>query len=151
MAILVQHPHGVGAVKISETRTGNSSTRSDGDPEIISVSPVFPLAKQKIVVQGRGLGLHTAYAHTDSPYLAFRDLTSHWAAGRIIAQNWDEVMLDVEIWTDKEIIVSGFSGEYGQHGWNLAPGDQLEIAVWNPQTGSGPALFHVQVLSAVNP
>jgi hypothetical protein len=117
-------------------------------PEIISVTPVLPRARQKIVIKGEGFGLHVSYVHTDSPYLAIRDLTTHWAAGRIIPQNSDEVMVDVESWTDTEIVVSGFSGDYGANGWRLAAGDELEVAVWNPQSGMGPALFHVTVTAA---
>lgn len=48
-------------------------------------------------------------------------------------------MVDVESWTDTEIVISGFSGDYGLHGWKLTAGDDLEIGVWNPQTGVGPA------------
>jgi hypothetical protein len=88
------------------------------------------------------------YSHTDSPYLAIRDLTAQWAAGRIIPQNWDEVTLDVESWTDTQIVVNGFSGSYGPNGWMLSFADQLEIAVWNPQSGAGPALYHAEVVSA---
>jgi translation initiation factor IF-1 len=54
-------------------------------------------------------------------------------------------MVDVESWTDTEIVVSGFSGDYGRNGWKLNPGDMVEVAVWNPQSGVGPALYRVKV------
>jgi len=88
------------------------------------------------------------FSRTDSPHLAVRDKTRDWAAGRIIAQNTDEVMVDVEKWTDDEIVIGGFSGDYGKKGWALVEGDKLEVAVWNPQSGSGPATFCAAVVSA---
>jgi excisionase family DNA binding protein len=118
----------------------------DSKPEISSVSPILPQARQRIVIQGRGFGLHVPYANTDTPYLAIRDDSARWAAGRILPHNWDEVMLNVESWTDNQIVITGFSGDYGKNGWKLTAGDKLEIAVWNPQNGVGPALYHVRVL-----
>ena len=57
-------------------------------------------------------------------------------------------MLDVERWTDTEIVISGFSGDYGLKGLKLIEGDQLEIKVWNPQSDAGPARFRVTVVAA---
>jgi hypothetical protein len=54
-------------------------------------------------------------------------------------------MLDVKSWEDTQIVLSGFSGSYGAKGWKLSPGDQIEIAVWNPQSGRGPAIFQATV------
>jgi DNA-binding winged helix-turn-helix (wHTH) protein len=128
-----------------QLRTHEAGLTPDSSPEIASVTPIVPEARQRIVIKGRGFGLHVPYVHTDSPYLAIRNETAHWAAGRIIPWNSDEVMVDVESWTDTEIVVSGFSGDYGVKGWKLAPGDNLEIAVWNPESGVGPALYHLTV------
>jgi DNA-binding winged helix-turn-helix (wHTH) protein len=122
-----------------------STTTLEQHPNISSVSPILPEARQGMVIKGRGFGFHTPYAQTDSAYLAVRDTTANWAGGRIVPQNWDEVMIDVEHWTDTEIVLSGFSGSYGQRGWKLTAGDHLEIAVWNPQSGAGPALYHLSV------
>jgi hypothetical protein len=121
---------------------------ADKVPVILSVNSILPQPRQRIVIHGKGFGLHVPYARTDSPYLAIRDLTAQWAAGRIIPQNWDEVTLDVESWTDDQIVVDGFSGSYGPNGWTLNFADKLEIAVWNPQSGVGPALYHAAVVSA---
>jgi DNA-binding winged helix-turn-helix (wHTH) protein len=120
----------------------------EGVPEITSVGALLPQARQRIVIKGRGFGMHTPYANTDSPYLAIGDDTRDWAAGRMIPNNWDEVKLDVERWNNNEIVISGFSGDYGKNGWELVAGDRVNIRVWNPQTGSGPALFRVTVTSA---
>jgi DNA-binding winged helix-turn-helix (wHTH) protein len=120
----------------------------EGVPEITSVSAIPPQARQRIVIKGRGFGMHTPYAKTDSPYLAIGDDTRDWAAGRMTPTNWDEVTLDVEGWSNNEIVISGFSGDYGKNGWELVAGDRVNIRVWNPQTGSGPALFRAIVTSA---
>ncbi len=127
--------------------TDHPSSTDDSRPEIASVTPILPQARQRIVIQGHGLGVHVAYAHSDSPYLAIRDDTAHWAAGRLVPHNWDEVMVDVESWTDDQIVISGFSGDYGKKGWKLTEGDELEIAVWNPQNSVGPARYRLQVAS----
>ena len=121
------------------------TTSPDASPMIISVSPILPLRDQTIVINGTGFGLHTAYRSADTPFIAVRDKTAQWAAGRIIPQNWDAVTLDVESWQDTQIVISGFSGAYGSSHWQLAKGDKIEIAVWNPQTARGPAIYHVAV------
>lgn len=113
--------------------------------EISSVTSILPTGKQRIVIKGRGFGLHVPYARTDSPYLVLRNTSAHWAAGRVIPWNWDEVMLDVEAWSDAEIIISGFSGDYGRDAWKLNVGDRVEIGVWNPQSGAGPAIYETTV------
>jgi len=112
------------------------------------VSPILPRRDQRIVITGKGFGLHTPYKDADIPFIAIRDTTANWAAGRIIPQNWDEVTLNVESWTDTEIVISGFSGLYGSRGWKLSPGDDIEVAVWNPQSAQGPALYHVTVAAS---
>ena len=135
---------------LQRSRLATTPAAFDADkvPVISAVNSILPQPRQRIVIQGKGFGLHVPYARTDSPYLAIRDLTAQWAAGRIIPQNWDEVTLDVESWTDNQIIVDGFSGSYGPNGWTLNFADKMEIAVWNPQSGVGPALYHVAVVSA---
>ena len=132
------------------SRSTFTAPAADADkvPVISAVNSILPQPRQRIVIQGKGFGLHVPYSHTDSPYLAIRDVTAQWAAGRIIPQNWDEVTLDVESWTDNQIVVNGFSGSYGPNGWTLSLADKLEIAVWNPQSGAGPALYHAAVASA---
>jgi DNA-binding winged helix-turn-helix (wHTH) protein len=145
-AVFMLRQHVPSQPTVSEVQA--PAIRAEAGPEISSVTSILPQPRQRIVIKGRDFGLHVPYAHTDSPDLAVRDKTAHWAAGRMIPQNWDQVMLDVEGWTDTEIVVSGFSGDYGLEGLRLTPGDKLEIAVWNPQSGVGPALYLVTVISA---
>ena len=144
-AILALRQHGPGRLAFSEMRAQPASNGLTDEVRVDSVTPILPQPRQKIVIKGIGFGLHVRYFRTDSPYLSIRDKTLGWGAGRLIPQNWDAVMVDVESWTDTEIVVSGFSGEYGQNGWKLNPGDLVEVAVWNPQSGVGPALYHVTV------
>jgi hypothetical protein len=128
-----------------------SVTVEANDPtEITFVSPILPQRDQTIIIRGRGFGLHTPYKNSDTQFLALRDLTTKWAAGRIIPQNWDEVMLDVKAWEDTQIVISGFSGSYGVKGWKLSPNDQIEIAVWNPQSGRGPSTYRTNVTAVAS-
>jgi hypothetical protein len=46
------------------------------------------------------------------------------------------------------VVISGFSGDYGVKGWKLTAGDDLEVAVWNPQSGDGPGVYRVRVVDA---
>jgi DNA-binding winged helix-turn-helix (wHTH) protein len=132
----------------AEAKTPAATTNVEYEPNINSVTAILPQARQRIVIKGRGFGLHVPYVHTDSPYLAIRDLTGGWAAGRMIPQNQDNVTIDVGSWTDTEIVISGFSGEYGKGDWRLAAGDDVEVAIWNPQSGVGPTLYRITVVSA---
>ena len=129
---------------IRARRDINSADRGDRIA-IDSVSPILSTPNQTIVIRGSGFGLHTRYLNTDIPFIAIRDKTSNWATGRIIPQNWDEVTLSVQSWQDDQIIVTNFSGAYGSEKWELRAGDKIEVAVWNPQTGRGPALFNTIV------
>jgi DNA-binding winged helix-turn-helix (wHTH) protein len=122
-----------------------SSERVDGTPTIVSVSPIFPVAIQRIEIKGSGFGVHSSFQRLDTPYLAVRDKTSNWAAGRIIPANADEVTLSVSEWTDSKVTITGFFGAYGKNNWILRPNDEIEIVVWNPQTGGGPATFRLRV------
>jgi DNA-binding winged helix-turn-helix (wHTH) protein len=145
IAALALRQRGLGQSDFYGVRVQPASGKAEFGPEIVSVTPIRSQPRQRIAIEGRGFGLHVPYAHTDSPYLAIRDKTADWSAGRMIPQNSDEVMVDVESWTDTEIVLSGFSGDYGRNSWKLNPGDVVEVAVWNPQSGVGPALYHVAV------
>lgn len=136
---------GIGLVWLIRPRLVSITPDPRDEIDIASVSPILPQRDQEIVIRGTGFGMHTPYMHTDSPFLAFRDKTAGWAAGRIIPQNWDEIMVDVKSWEDTKIVLSGFSGSYGGKGWKLSPGDRIEIAIWNPQSGRGPAVYHLTV------
>jgi hypothetical protein len=126
-------------------RSARSSMASEVPPEISSVSRILPQSAQNMVIRGSGFGFYTRYENLDIPFIAVRDKSAGWSAGRTIPQNADQVTLSVRSWDDKQIIVSGFSGAFGSGRWKFAPGDEIEIAVWNPQSGHGPALYHLTV------
>ncbi len=79
----------------AEVKAPRATTNVEYEPHINSVTAIVPRVRQRVVIVGRGFGLRVPYVHTDSPYLAIRDLTAHWSAGRMIPQNSDEVMVDV--------------------------------------------------------
>jgi len=128
-------------------RAVERSSKLATGPLITSVSRIEPKPDQTIVIKGRGFGTHCYYANQDTPFLAIRDKSTRWAAGRIVPENWDEVTLNVASWTDSEIVVTGFAGAYGSHWWKLKSGDEVEIVVYNPQTGAGPATRTLRVSS----
>lgn len=142
---------GTGVARVHATRWYKSAVLalapSSGRPAITSVSAIQATANQVIIIKGHSLGIHTYYANGDTPFIAIRDQTARWAAGRTIPENWDEVTLNVASWSDSEIVVTGFAGAYGQHWWQLNSGDEIEVAIWNPQTRQGPALYHLTVAS----
>lgn len=129
------------------SRGSQTLKTAGGFPAITSVGAIAPTPDQVIVIRGHGLGSHCFYANEDVPFIAIRDKTARWAAGRIIPENWDEVTLNVANWTDSEIDVTGFAGAYGLHWWKVSLGDQIEVAVWNPQSQAGPALYELTVTS----
>jgi hypothetical protein len=48
------------------------------------------------------------------------------------------VTCDITSWTDHEITFGGYTGDYGQGIWVVTEGDDIEVQVWNPQSGKGP-------------
>jgi DNA-binding winged helix-turn-helix (wHTH) protein len=114
-------------------------------PMITFVTPILPQPNQTILIRGHGFGKHTSFTNVDTPFMSIRDQTGHWAAGRIIDRNFDEVTLTVVSWAESEIVVTEFAGAYGRGDWKLKPNDEIQVAVWNPQTGIGPAIYTLHV------
>jgi len=110
-------------------------------PVITSVSPIAPQPVQTILIKGYGFGTVTPYTNGNSPYLAIGDNTARMEAGHV----GDAVTLNVAHWTDTEIEVTGFGGEYGMGTWVLNAGDHITVRVWNAQTGAGPAAYDLVV------
>ncbi len=122
------------------------STRKARTPPIITaVSSIAPKQEQEIIIEGYGFGHYTSFKRLDTPFLAIRDNTAHWAAGRITPENPGDVTLTVTTWIDTDIIVTEFSGDYGRKWYKLNQGDEIEVRVWNPQTGAGPATYTLRV------
>lgn len=113
-------------------------------PRITSISPVTTRANQKIIIKGQGFGTHAPSAKETTQFLLISDETSKWVAGRV-GQNAYSVWLNVSHWTDTEIEVSGFAGAYGSDDRKLNAGDQINVMVWNAQTGAGPAVLSGEI------
>ncbi len=118
-------------------------------PHITSVTPVYPRGDQTIIIKGQGFGAHPT--DLDS-YLDIVNETGIWTARREFFPappgGFSYVDLRVGRWTDTEIEVTGFDGQYGRYAWTLNGGDQIKVEVWNAQTGAGPATYELTVVGA---
>ena len=113
---------------------------------ITAVSPILPQQTQTITITGEGFGTQSAYTGGSS-YIELTDTTAgSWNAGH----TGDAVTFVVSSWTDKQIVITGLSGEYATHGWCISPGDKLSFSVWNAQTGKGPAVYPITASSGAN-
>jgi hypothetical protein len=128
----------VGSVPPSAVSESLSSLRSATGPSITKVSKIEAKQHQKIVISGSGFGTMQPY-NGDSGYLQILDTTGGWSAGYVSSSQDDFVTLDIASWNDNKIIITGFTGDYGQSYWKLNVGDRLKINVWNAQTHNGPA------------
>ncbi len=101
-------------------------------PKIASVSKVTPAKLQTITVKGTGLGTHKAYTGGSSNIMVL-DTSTHpvWQASKLIVKKW----------TNTEIVLGGFAGDLTKSNFPLAKGNKIEIKVWNPQSGKGPATW----------
>ncbi len=115
-------------------------------PVITHVSKVTTQQFQTIVITGSGFGTHKPYTG-DTPYISFEDVTASpgWQAG--YSPYNDTVTLIVQEWEDSKIILGGFSGAWGEFNYILTLGDSVQIEVWNPQTGAGPAEITTTVVA----
>jgi hypothetical protein len=107
-------------------------------PKITSVSRIKAEQYQKIVISGSGFGIMNPY-DGDSAYIRIRDKTGKWDAGYDSSSETDSVWLDVTEWTEVKIVITGFTGDYGEENWVLNKGDRVAVSVWNTQDGQGPA------------
>lgn len=107
-------------------------------PNITKISKLNDKQGQKIVISGNGFGTMQPY-NGDSNYLQILDTTGGWSAGYTSSFEVDSVWLNVTSWSDKKIVINGFTGAYGQSYWILMKGDSLQFSVWNAQNHSGPA------------
>jgi hypothetical protein len=118
-------------------------------PRIMSISAVTTRANQTIIIKGQGFGTHPPSARETTQFLLISDETAEWVAGRV-GQNAYSVWLNVSRWTDTEIEVTGFAGAYGSDNRKLNAGDQINVRVWNAQTGAGPAVMSGEVAHETN-
>ena len=121
---------------------GTSAPGSPCKPAIATVAAFAATAAQTVQITGSCLGSGNTSAGTDTAYFRISDLTIGWNACWTNDPGTDSVTCDLTSWTDNQVTFGGFSGDYGlggPTGWTVNNGDQLEIQVWNPQSGAGPA------------
>jgi hypothetical protein len=126
--------------------TARVAQAQDG-PVISCISEVLPEQTQTITISGSGFGAQSPYTG-DSPYIRVSDVTKGWNAGSTLDDPPDFVTLVVQSWTDSQIVIGGFAGDYGQNDWTLSTGDDVSFQVWNAQTDDGPAIEDVTVGSS---
>jgi RHS repeat-associated protein len=131
---------------LSLTLAATQLLLSAAPPVITAVSPILPQQVQTITITGSGFGAMGAYSG-DSYYIAITDESAGWNAGYSGDSPADFVTLGIGSWTDTQITVTGFLGQYGNssQNWILYDGDQVLVRVWNAQTGAGPATATVTV------
>jgi hypothetical protein len=104
-------------------------------PTITSVSAISPEQTQVITITGSGFGTMAPF-DSDSPDIKIADVTGGWNAGFTGDPGGDTVTLNVSSWTDTQIVIQGFTGQYGQNGFVLNNNDQIQVFVANAQSGA---------------
>lgn len=135
---------GAGAQSILQSFAANP----DATPKIKKVSPIQAEQTQKIVVTGKGFGKMKPYVGDSccieitvtNPQCEYYGSYTQWNAG-YEGSNPNEVTLNITKWTNKKIVIAGFTGNYGQGCWTLNAGQPIEVKVWNAQTQAGPATW----------
>ena len=118
---------------------GSISSKSE-TPVINNVSKISPVQTQTITISGNGFGDLDPY-NGNSPYIEITDSTSGWSAGYSSGATPNGVTLNIASWSDSQIVISGFTGKYGD--FSLAAGDSISINVWNVPSKTGPASYTV--------
>ena len=125
------------APKYSYSAVATAAYIITGTPVISTVSAVSTAETQTITITGTGLGTHAAYSG-NSNYIKLTDVTNaNWSAGYAPVE--DTVGLAISSWTATQIVLTGFTGNFGASGNTLNTGDQLTLQIWDASTGSGPA------------
>jgi hypothetical protein len=117
-------------------------------PKIDSVGPFEATASQTVQITGSCFGTGNTSSGADTDYFRISDLTSGWNACWTGDPGTDAVTCNVSSWTNNEITFSGYTGDYGNGSWVVNSGDLIEIQVWNPQSGKGPATYEVTASGA---
>jgi len=112
-------------------------------PKIAAVGSFESIGIQTVVIDGSCFGIGGITSAADTTDFRISDLTRGWAACFTDGHGMDYVTCDISSWTDDHITFSGYTGYYGQMGFVVTPGDEIEIQVWNPQSRRGPASCQV--------
>lgn len=108
-------------------------------PTLSTVGPFEAMAASTFEITGSCLGTGNTASGTDTAYFRISDRTAGWNACWTGDPGTDLVTCKISSRTNTAIIFSGFSGGYGHNGWVIRNGDRIEVEVWNPQSGKGPA------------
>jgi hypothetical protein len=107
-------------------------------------------ATQTVEISGSCFGAGNTTSGADTAYFRISDITAGWNACWTGDPGTDLVTCGISSWTDNEITFSGYTGDYGQYNYVVTEGDEIEIQVWNPQSGNGPAICQI-VAGSGNP
>jgi hypothetical protein len=122
------------ATATAQAATTPTVATSSSSPTITSVSQFRATQDQTITISGSGFGTHAPFTNATTLYLAINDVTdSDWEAG----YGYDWVTVNVWVWNDSEIVITGLAGYYGQDGFVYRVGDTVTISVWNAQSSGG--------------
>jgi hypothetical protein len=109
---------------------------ADTRPAIASwnPNPISISASQTITFNGSGFGTGGPAGFTgNSAIFEFQDLTQGWNAGDSNIST--AVTVQFGTWSDTQVTIHGFGGAFGQGSFVLKAGDQVSVALANPQTG----------------
>jgi serine/threonine protein kinase len=118
-------------------------------PGIAAVGTFEATATQTVEISGSCFGAGSTTSGADTAYFRISDLTAGWNACWTGDPGTDLVTCGISSWTDDEITFSGYTGDYGQYNYVVAEGDEIEIQVWNPQSGNGPGICQIVAGSGV--
>jgi hypothetical protein len=113
-------------------------------PRIATVGAFEAAGTQTVYVTGSCFGTGNTSSAADTAYFEITDRTQGWS-GCWTDGPGDLVTCNIFSWTNSEISFSGFAGYYGQGGWVVSNGDDIEVKVWNAQSGKGPATCQLVV------
>jgi hypothetical protein len=134
-------PGGEGATSPSPSPTSSPTSCT---PRIATVGAFEAAGTQTVYVTGSCFGTGNTSSAADTEYFEITDVTKGWSACWTNGPG-DLVTCNIFSWTGGEISFGGFAGYYGQGGWVVSNGDDIEVKVWNAQSGNGPATCQVVV------
>jgi hypothetical protein len=124
---------------------GGKVSASKGVPHIGSIAVSGSGQSLTLTISGSGFGAapDVVGQNTNSPYFVFTDYNADapgtngfpWNAGFCGANDCDGVTIGYVSWTDSQIVVSGFGGDYGDGNWVSNPSDAYCVGIW-PSTSS---------------
>ena len=114
-------------------------------PQIKSISAITTQQFQTIYIIGSNFG-ESQFYNGDSVYISFQDVTGNWEAGydgcyfHGCTQNLTTLIVDS--WQNTAVVLGGFLGAWPVLGGTFSKGDTIQLCVWNPQSGDGPACLN---------